>query len=741
MKKATAFALAALLILGLASCVRETPPDGPQSGQTAGPGETEGPGTDVPEIPFTPPADPRGKTLQDTSDGVPAPQRVDTLYETDDVVIADFIPTEMGYAVDPTGLTDSTAGLQKALYDCYNAGGGTVWLPAGHYAVSGTVYIPPFCTLQGDWQDPDTGNEYGTVIAVWMDPEESETSGTFLLGGSAGAVGLTVYYPEQSLDRIAPYPYTFYVDGEGQNLMLSTVKNVTILNGYRGIGTSSVKQHEMLQLINVKGTFLQCGVGISNSADVGTVTNLAISNDYWKNASTDYVAPVDGDKLDYYTAKNTTGLQIGDLEWTTFRNISIRDCAIGIHTVPGVRIEYAGAMYRLDIRDCVRGFVADGLDTRWGGVIADGYIEGGIANNTEGRLKLCGVEVVGGITEKVEGHVIIDDTDLSAYDAPEESFVKPVDKVVIAELSKSIFADASEELQPILDKVGSEGGGVVYVPGGNYRFRGRLTVPAGVELRGSSGVQQRDNGTVNNGTVFLCYYGDDPENGPEDPAFITLAGENAGISGIRVIYPENSPNEENLNTTYAIRGEAAGVYVRNCAVSAAQYGIDMRGCDRHLVSGVVTCCYENSFRLGGEGGLLTRCLQNGTVIERTKVPGLQNWLRSEDLFSVLMDPILRDTCEYIIVDGASNQVIRDVFAYAAQIFVTNLDSTGTVLVNIGADNIGTVAPMVNMDGGSLTGVNLMRYNGYSYELINGELKLYNRIAINEVGEKSVEKSS
>ena len=48
--------------------------------------------------------DPRGKTLEDTSTGELEPQIVETVYETEDVVIADIIPTEMGYAVDPTGV-------------------------------------------------------------------------------------------------------------------------------------------------------------------------------------------------------------------------------------------------------------------------------------------------------------------------------------------------------------------------------------------------------------------------------------------------------------------------------------------------------------------------------------------------------------------------------------------------------------------------------------------------------------
>ena len=71
--------------------------------------------------------DPRGIYPEaGTATGETNPQIVETKYETDEVVIADIIPTEMGYAVDKTGKKDSTEGIQQALFDCYNAGGGTV---------------------------------------------------------------------------------------------------------------------------------------------------------------------------------------------------------------------------------------------------------------------------------------------------------------------------------------------------------------------------------------------------------------------------------------------------------------------------------------------------------------------------------------------------------------------------------------------------------------------------------------
>lgn len=686
--------------------------------------------------------DPRGTTLESTATGESNPQVVETLYETNDVVIADFVPTEMGYAVDPTGETDSTEGIQQALYDCYDTGGGTVYLPAGNYAISDTIYIPPYVTLRGDWQDPDEGTEYGTIISVWMESEDEEGAGAFKMGSCAGALGLTVYYPLQSMDCIMPYPYAFFVEGGAPNNSLATIQNVTIINGYRGIGSNSSTSHEMLQVINVKGTYLYVGLDVSNSADVGNVKSFVVNNKYWKEAAADCMNAVQGSVIDDYTRKYTIGLEIGDLEWTTFNQISVDNCAIGIHTVKGERIDFAGSMSDVNITNCKQGLVIDGLDERWGMNLATSYIEGGIVNNTKGRMKLCDVEIKGEVVEMVEDTIMNDDeSDLSGYKIDyEKGYVKPAENFVVAELGNGLFVDASPELQAYIDKIAGEGGGVVYVPGGTYRFRSPLTIPEGVELRGSSSVMTRDHIAMSNGTVFLCYYGDDATDGPEGQAFITLVGKNAGLNGIRIVYPENGAKDEDLHTTYTVRGTAEGVYVVNSMISASAYGIDFAECDNHYIEGVVTCCYYNAFRLGGTGGTITRCLQNGTVMVRTQTVGLQNWLAEATITEDLFDPILRKECDYIIVENAKNQTIYSVFAYGVKTSVLNDNSENTVVNNIGNDNNGLTTPQFYVKSGSLAAVNVLRYLGYSYELEEGEIALYNRLAINEAGEKTVLKS-
>ena len=69
--------------------------------------------------------------------------------------------------------------------------------------------------------------------------------------------------------------------------------------------------------------------------------------------------------------------------------------------------------------------------------------------------------------------------------------------------------------------------------------------------------------------------------------------------------------------------------------------------------------------------------------------------------------------------------------------VVNRKSENTRCVNIGADNIGGEAAQLVVESGSMVAINVMRYNGYSYEHTGGDFEVYNRITINNKGEESV----
>ncbi len=93
-------------------------------------------------------------------------------------------------------------------------------------------------------------------------------------------------------------------------------------------------------------------------------------------------------------------------------------------------------------------------------------------------------------------------------------------------------ADDTGIFQSLLDKAGKAGGGVVDVPAGTYRITGNLSIPANVTLQG---VFRSAVTSTAGGTILQAFAG---RNHPEASAFITLAGHNAVVAGLAVVYPE-----------------------------------------------------------------------------------------------------------------------------------------------------------------------------------------------------------
>ena len=99
-------------------------------------------------------------------------------------------------------------------------------------------------------------------------------------------------------------------------------------------------------------------------------------------------------------------------------------------------------------------------------------------------------------------------------------------------------ADCTAVFQRLLDEAGRAGGGIVEVPAGRFRIAGHLSVPANVTLQGTfrtPPTAPRRSAPPVGGSVLLAFEGRGATNGPP---FIDLAGNNAGIAGLVVTYPE-----------------------------------------------------------------------------------------------------------------------------------------------------------------------------------------------------------
>jgi hypothetical protein len=92
--------------------------------------------------------------------------------------------------------------------------------------------------------------------------------------------------------------------------------------------------------------------------------------------------------------------------------------------------------------------------------------------------------------------------------------------------------DDTAAIQHALDDVGALGGGVVFVPTGNYAIATHLSVPAYTALTGVFRAPQAY--AQNKGTTLLASEGAGSAGGA---AFITLAGNGSTVDGVVVFYP------------------------------------------------------------------------------------------------------------------------------------------------------------------------------------------------------------
>ncbi len=780
MKKLIALFLAVLMIASmLVACKPHDPvdPDDPNTptdptdpstpSDPSDPSNPVDPDTGKPIVPdgytgtqtglYTPTAQKQRAEYEIASDNEDGPYLIETVYVTEQVIIADIVVTPEKYGVDPTGVEDSTAGIQQALDDAAaDKKGGTVFLPVGKYRVTTTIEVPAGVILQGDWQDPDLTSkpEYGTVILADVpaltEDELTEYGSTPLFrmraNGSCnnGLIGLTFYYPNQDISNVQPYDYTVY-----GGLRMCMLRDLTFINSYRGIGAclSGEGTHELLQIENVRMTALSQGYKASESREIGYTVDLRISTDYWATASGDYACP-DPTALRNWCRKNAIAMEFFSLDLNQYTDIVIK----GYHTAMLFTGGFWGIFYGVDIADCVYGVVAEGLAGQ-GATIANATIEadvyGVVSYTKSGALKLADVEMTGkGGIECVDGaDIMIDNTDdLAEYDPEYGSYIRPKSILYVAEVADfdGVKEDAAPAIQTALD-VAATTGGIVYVPAGVYSLYTPLNVPTGVELRGAMEIAVRDRYDANAlipGTVFIA-------NVPNGD-FITLE-TSSGIQGIRIFYSTYDAStalayleqqERVIDTCVAIRGKGANVYAMNMVISGAFVGIDFTDCDNHLIKQTFGCTFHNFIRAGGKDGHIESVLCNQTFTMRhpfylnsyfdEDYYNDANWqIHSKEIsdfrFSIIRDRVLRSYCDTVVLTDAENEVMNNVFMYGCH-RILRTSGSSVVCYNVTSD-WQSLESMFHVENGSnVVAFNPLRTSGLSHYCDEtSSLVLYNRV--------------
>jgi len=220
------------------------------------------------------------------------------------------------------GKTDNTEAFQGAL-DKAGKTGTAVNVPSGKYRFDGTLNIPSSVTLKGVFEGPHwPDNEKGSVLLIYAGRDSDDSEPFITLNLNSTVKGLTLYYPEQKLKDVRPYPWTIQVKGTRANMI-----DLLIANTYMGIdcGTFTGTGHH---LRNIDMSALKKGVYIDRCFDIGRVENVHIHPASWI-----YSEGESARELFDYTLENLEGFIIGRTDWEYMVNCFVIMAKYGFHFI------------------------------------------------------------------------------------------------------------------------------------------------------------------------------------------------------------------------------------------------------------------------------------------------------------------------------------------------------------------------------------------------------------------------
>ncbi len=268
-------------------------------------------------------------------------------YPIEDTLVCGFSVKDFNAAGD--GKTDDTQAFQNALDAMGKAGGGTVFVPEGHYALKGNLRIPVSVTLRGEWKKPVENLPLrGTVLKVYPGKGSSEGTPFITLNYCSGFKDMALWYPEQNAASVVPYPFAVRQLG-GDN---ATCENVTFVNAYQGIDIGP-NFNELHYLHHIYGTFLKLGIRFDVTTDIGRLETIHLSPDYWIRSQLPG-APARPAAFKKWMRENSTAIHMLRSDWEYGIDVSVE----GYHTgllISGSPRGYPNAQFS-DFRliDCTR---------------------------------------------------------------------------------------------------------------------------------------------------------------------------------------------------------------------------------------------------------------------------------------------------------------------------------------------------------------------------------------------------
>ena len=680
------------------------------------------------------------------------PQVINTIFKTDDIVIASKVINPA-----PNADTDMTSAIQSAIDEISGIGGGVVYLPAGKYLLRGSIIVRKAVTLRGDWTAPSiSGWENGTILMPSSGKGKADGLAAIRLASNSGVRNLAIWYPDQDAGNPTPYPWSIISAPQAEDPSPNpganqTVFNVTLVNSYNGIRIGP--QSNFLHVIrNVYGTPLETGVSIDACYDIGRTQNVDFKMDWWANSKLPG-SPSSISKrsaLKSWLMSNANAFDLGRDEWGYLYDVRVKGYRTGFFLRAGEG-NMNGVMFRCTALDCGTGLclgVVSGLGLGVTGCSFSGkdyavyapktfvgvvqfnsctFDSSGInavrsegsgtmtfrncnlkswkdtaIYNDAGTLSVmtCGFMQQGKHIQLGKGckrAIILSNTfkgkpsiknlssniDLQISHAripskkPDISLLPPAPDYLPA--TRKLFivtdfgvssgaSDNTASFTSALDAAKRAGGGTVYVPAGTYRLSGNITVPTGVELRGSYDIPHH---TVWAGSALLPTAG---RGNADGTPFISLETK-SGLRGLTVWYPDQKVTDI-VAYPWTVRSLGPRCWVINLNCGNAYQGVDFwtHPSDGHVIKYLSGSYYR-------KGLFISKCKGEGWVDD----------LHYNPHFSAWVDPILkpvtipdwtplmnyvRSNLDGIVFGNCEKEYVKGTFMYAAHDGIAFRDDNG-----------------------------------------------------------------
>ncbi len=234
------------------------------------------------------------------------------------------------------------------------------------------------------------------------------------------------------------------------------------------------------------------------------------------------------------------------------------------------------------------------------------------------------------------------------------------------------MTDDSGAIQAALDAAGAAGGGIVFLPGGQYKLLGPLDVPGGVELRGTYELRHRTwpgQDGLPKGAILQPYAGQSDTNGP--PAVALEA--NSGLVGVTISYESQDP----ANITPfppTLQGRGGNVYVIGVVSPNAWFYVDLDtfACPNHLLCMADGWALRNGFVVGhGSSGSIVDCHANWTY-------WVDNYASQSELAQVYqpaVDEFVEHNNEAYVFGDCSELLVKDFWIFT-RTFTRCIDENG-----------------------------------------------------------------